>query len=424
MKVKFKFFCCLLLAAGLVACSQKEEPLVPEEEITPSTEETDGEFSYVFKVGNPETKTTFDTDHVAWNADDLVASYALTSLNKSTPVTIDGSGIPHITIRSSVALSAGDMVYAYYPHSSANNSKEADAVTLEIPRNQVSGSADAMPMVALPFELTGDVPKYTNQEVGTIRFLNLGSVVKLNIYSSNASYQGETIENVTFQAGTACAGTFTYDLTSVNASSPAAISGYTETDVVVTGNGASPITVGTEKANGGVFYFVVAPGTYSGTFKIRTNKAEYTYVSGSSREYKRAGLKPLNLDLASANWTPVIGGYDTSIDSPREFAAFLAGTDSGDTGDYTITADLDMTGYTITSASGFGGTLDGGDHSIKNLSSSVPMFATNAGTIQNLIIDASCTFTAGSKEFAPLVKIDNGGTYTQTKLNRLFLAVS
>ncbi|MBR3562540.1 MAG: endonuclease/exonuclease/phosphatase family protein [Bacteroidales bacterium] len=415
MKVKFKFFCCLLLAAGFVACSQKEEPLVPEEEITPSTEETDGEFSYVFKVGNPETKTSFDTDHVAWNADDLVASYALTSLNKSTPVTIDGSGIPHITIRSSVALSAGDMVYAYYPHSSANNSKEADAVTLEIPRNQVSGSADAMPMVALPFELTGDVPKYTNQEVGTIRFLNLGSVVKLNIYSSNASYQGETIENVTFQAGVACAGTFTYDLTTANASFPAAISGYTETDVVVTGNGASPITVGTNSSNGGVFYFVVAPGTYSGTFKIRTNKAEYTYVSGSSREYKRAGLKPLNLDLASANWTPVIGGYDTSIDSPREFAAFLAGTDSGDTGDYTITADLDMTGYTITSASGFGGTLDGGNHSIKNLSSSVPMFATNAGTIQNLIIDASCTFTAGSKEFAPLVKIDNGGTYTSVR---------
>ena len=74
MKVKFKFFCCLLLAAGLVACSQKEEPIVPEEEITPSTEETDGEFSYVFKVGNPETKTTFDTDHVAWNADDLMAA--------------------------------------------------------------------------------------------------------------------------------------------------------------------------------------------------------------------------------------------------------------------------------------------------------------------------------------------------------------
>ena len=406
MKTTFKFFACLLLAAGLLACSQKEAPLEREEE--------DGEFSYVFKVGDPETKTTFDTDHVAWSADDLVASYARTSLNKSTPVTIDGGGIPHITIRSSVALSTGDMVYAYYPHNSANNSKEATAVTLEIPRNQVSGSADAMPMVALPFELTDDVPSYTNQEVGTLRFLNLGSVVKLNIFSSNAAYQGETIENVTFQAGTACAGTFTYDLTTVDASSPAAISGYAETDVVVTGNGASPITVGTNSSDGGVFYLVVAPGSYSGTFKIRTNRADYTYVSDKSRTYNRAGLKPLNIDIASANWTPATS-YDTSIDSPREFAAFLAGTSASDTGDYTITADLDMTGYSITSASGFGGTLDGGDHSIKNLTSSVPLFATNSGTISNLIIDESCAFTAGSKEFAPLVKIDNGGTYTSVR---------
>ena len=406
MKTTFKFFACLLLAAGLLACSQKEAPLEREEE--------DGEFSYVFKVGDPETKTTFDTDHVAWSADDLVASYARTSLNKSTPVTIDGGGIPHITIRSSVALSTGDMVYAYYPHNSANNSKEATAVTLEIPRNQVSGSADAMPMVALPFELTDDVPSYTNQEVGTLRFLNLGSVVKLNIFSSNAAYQGETIENVTFQAGTACAGTFTYDLTTVDASSPAAISGYAETDVVVTGNGASPITVGTNSSDGGVFYLVVAPGSYSGTFKIRTNRADYTYVSDKSRTYNRAGLKPLNIDIASANWTPATS-YDTSIDSPREFAAFLAGTSASDTGDYTITADLDMTGYSITSASGFGGTLDGGDHSIKNLTSSVPLFATNSGTISNLILDESCAFTVSSTRFAPLVAEGTDGTYNSVR---------
>ena len=406
MKTTFKFFACLLLAAGLLACSQKEAPLEREEE--------DGEFSYVFKVGDPETKTTFDTNHVAWSADDLVASYARTSLNKSTPVTIDGGGIPHITIRSSVALSTGDMVYAYYPHNSANNSKEATAVTLEIPRNQVSGSADAMPMVALPFELTDDVPSYTNQEVGTLRFLNLGSVVKLNIFSSNAAYQGETIENVTFQAGTACAGTFTYDLTTVDASSPAAISGYAETDVVVTGNGASPITVGTNSSDGGVFYLVVAPGSYSGTFKIRTNRADYTYVSDKSRTYNRAGLKPLNIDIASANWTPATS-YDTSIDSPREFAAFLSGTSASDTGDYTITADLDMTGYSITSASGFGGTLDGGDHSIMNLSSNVPLFAKNGGTISNLIIDESCSFTVSSNNFAPLVAEGTDGTYNSVR---------
>lgn len=417
MKSKFRLLQYFLLSAAIVACGQKEEPLI---EVTPIVDEEsasqhEGEYAYTFSLASdPVTKSAFAADHVAWDADDLIASYASTSKNKSTPVEIDGQGKVTMTIRSSVALSAGDMVYAYAPYSSGNDSKDATAVTLEIPRNQVSGSAAAMPMVALPLELTADVEKYTNTEVGTIRFMNLGSVIKLNIYKSSGFAEGEKIENVTFQAGAACAGSFTYDLTTLNMESPAAISGYTAEDVVVCADGASPVTVGSSKDNGGVFYIVVAPGTYSGTYVIRTNAGDYTYVSSSSREYKRAGLKPLNLDLSSANWTPH-SGYDNSIDSPREFSEFLAGTSSSDTGTYNITADLDMTGYTITSASGFGGTLNGNDHSIKNLTSSVPLFATNSGTIQNLTLDGSCAFTAGSNTFAPLVAEDSHGTYTSVR---------
>ena len=416
MKTTFRFLNCILLAAALVACGQKEDPIVDEKPVVDEepTPQHEGDYTYTFNLASDQVKSDFATDHVAWEQDDLIASYASSSKNKSTPVEIDGQGKVTMTIRSSVALSAGDMVYAYAPYNSANSSKEADEVTLEIPRNQVSGSASAMPMVALPFELTGDVASYTNTEVGTLQFLNLGSVIKLNIYKSSGYSAGEKIENVTFQAGAACAGSFTYDLTTANAANPAAISGYTATDVVVSADGASPVTVGSSKENGGVFYMVVAPGTYGGTYVIRTNTGDYTYVSGSTREYKRAGLKPLNLDLASANWTPTTG-YDTSIDSPRELAEFLAGTSSSDTGSYTISADLDMTGYTITSASGFGGTLNGNDHSIKNLTSSVPLFATNSGTIQNLTLDASCAFTAGSNTFAPLVAEDSHGTYTSVR---------
>lgn len=414
MKTRLLFFALLSAGMAMMACSQKE--ILPEPEVleTQETESVDY-YYYTFNVSDAETKTSFGSNYVVWEENDLVGSFATTvssaaSINKSTPVTIDGSGV-HITIRSSVALSAGDMVYAYYPFSSGNNKKEANNVILEIPRNQVSGSADAMPMVSLPFELTGDVPTYTNTEVGTLRFMNLGSIIKLNIFSTSPAYQGETIENVTFQAGAACAGSFSYDLTAVNESSPEAITGYEATDVVVCGDGANPITVGTGTADGGVFYIIVAPGTYSGTFVIRTNKGNYTYVSSKSRTYDRASLKPLNIDLSSANWTPIIGGYDSSIDSSRELDAFLKGTSSGDTGSYTITADLDMTGYTITSASGFGGTLDGGNHKILNLSSSVPLFASNSGTIRDLILDESCSFTAGGCSFAPLVSVDNGGRY-------------
>ncbi|MBO4476674.1 MAG: endonuclease/exonuclease/phosphatase family protein [Bacteroidales bacterium] len=422
MKSRILIIPCLLAGMLFFACTQKEEPEpVPsgpqdqEETIEPGNS---GEYSYTFILkneGDEGTKSTFENNYVKWTTGDQIAAFASTSKNKYTDVEIDDvSGNVTMTIRSTVALSAGDMVYAYAPYNKVNNEAEATAITLEIPRNQVSGTAAAMPMAALPFELTGPVDKYTDTEVGTLQFMNLGSVIKLNIYKSSGFAAGEKIENVTFQAGAACAGSFTYNLTSVDADNMPAISGYTENDVVVSGNGASPVTVGNSKENGAVFYMVVAPGTYGGTYVIRTSTGDYTYVSGSSREYKRATIKPLNLDLSSANWTPVMGGYDNSIDSPRELAAFLAGTSSSDTGTYNITADLDMTGYTITSASGFGGTLNGNDHVISNITSSVPLFAEISGSVSNLTLDGTCAFTPAQTvtEFGALAALDNGGTYT------------
>ena len=409
MKAAFRFSAYWLLAVALVACGQKEEPFEP----APEPEE--GDYSYTFTLAQePAVKSVFTANHIAWEDGDDIGSYASTSVNKESPVSVNGStGEVTMTIRSSVALTAGDMVYAYSPHLAVNNSvDDPSAVTLEIPRNQVSGSAAAMPMVALPFELTMPVEKYTNTNVGTLQFMYLGSVVKLNIFKSNGYSAGEVIENVTFQAGAACAGSFTYDLTAVDPDNMPAISGYTGEDVLVYGDGTN-ITVGENANNGGVFYLVVAPGTYAGTLVVRTSKGDYTYHFSSSREYRRGGLKPLNIDLSGASWTP-FEGYDSSIDSPREFAAFLAGTSSSDTGSYTISADLDMTGYTLTSASGFGGTLNGNGHAIKNLTASVPLFATNAGTISNLNIDASCSFTPAPDciQFGALVGVDDGGTYS------------
>ncbi len=387
----------LLFAAALASCSQVDELTPPE-----------NEYAYTFRVADDAlTKASYGENHIVFEKDDLVASYASTSVNKSTPVEVAEDGEKIITIRSSVALQAGDKVYAYYPYSSANDKAEKTAVSMEIPRNQVSGDADAMPMVALPFTLTDVVNSDEATEVGTLEFLNLGSVIKLNIYSSDSKYQGETIENVTFIEEKPVAGSFTYDITSVDVENPAAISGYTETDVVVTGRA----TVGTSADDAGVFYMVVAPGKYKGKFVVRTNKADYTYDSSAKeREYSRATVKPLNINLASTNWL-ANDKYDTSIDSPREFAAFLKGTSADDTAEYTISADLDMTGYTITSASGFGGTLDGKGHSISNLISSVPLFTENKGTLSNITLDESCVFTAGSNVFAPFVKNDNAGTY-------------
>lgn len=103
------------------------------------------------------------------------------------------------------------------------------------------------------------------------------------------------------------------------------------------------------------------------------------------------------------------------ITTADQLVAWL-GSISEETTDVAILdADIDMSGKTITSASGFGGTFHGQDHVISNLTSGVPLFATNSGTIRNLVIDASCTFAAGSKEFAPLVNMDHGGTYISVR---------
>ena len=398
MKFKSYSMITLLFAAALASCS-------PVEEITPP----ENEFAYTFKVADDAvTKTTFGDDHIAFEKGDLVASYALTSVNMSSPVDVAENGEKIITVKSSVALKAGDKVYAYYPYNAVNDNASKTAVTLEIPRNQVSGDADAMPMVAVPFTLTDAVNSNETTEVGTLNFRNLGSIIKLSIYSTDSEFQGETIQGVTLE-DKPVAGSFTYDIVNMDVKDPEPFSGYAETSVTVSGNGI----VGTNEADGAVLYMVVAPGKYKGKFVVHTNMADYTYDSSSKeREYSRATVKPLNINLASTNWEAV-DKYDTSIDTPRELIAFLKGTSADDTAEYTISADLDMNGYTITSASGFGGTLDGGGFTISNLVSSVPMFAENSGTISNLNIDETCSFTPSVDcgQFGALVGLDNGGTY-------------
>lgn len=54
----------VFLAAAIVACTEKE--FYTPEEITSEEEGivSEGDFSYVFKVGSDATKTSFGTDHI------------------------------------------------------------------------------------------------------------------------------------------------------------------------------------------------------------------------------------------------------------------------------------------------------------------------------------------------------------------------
>lgn len=69
--------------------------------------------------------------------------------------------------------------------------------------------------------------------------------------------------------------------------------------------------------------------------------------------------------------------------------------------DITVTAPLPV-------GKGFSGTLEGNNHVIKGWKSSAPLFATNNGTIKDLVIDNSCSFTPEDLVFAPFVRENNG----------------
>lgn len=94
--------------------------------------------------------------------------------------------------------------------------------------------------------------------------------------------------------------------------------------------------------------------------------------------------------------TPVKPDFSPAITTAEQLSRFFSeiAEQAGETDVYTIENDIDMTGYDIVSAKSFVGTLNGKNHSIKNWSNGgEPLFRVNAGTIQNLVIDASCNLT-------------------------------
>lgn len=102
----------------------------------------------------------------------------------------------------------------------------------------------------------------------------------------------------------------------------------------------------------------------------------------------------------------------TLIETGAQLVSWLGSINNGYTDVAALANDIDMQGLTITSASGFAGTLEGQGFAIKNLVSSVPLFAENSGAIKNLTLDESCAFTPSTKVFGALVAMDNGGSYT------------
>jgi len=304
MKKHFLFSSFICAAALLISCSK--EPADNLEVNTPAKDT----FEYVFRISDAEdsefTKTTLDGSTVKWESDDKIGIFANGTTNAFGKITtLNPVEFP---IYLKAALSADDMVYAYYPFSDANKSASASSINLEIPAVQ-TGDFDAMPQVALPYKTTVEMATGTTN-TGELRFCNLGSVIRFFVYSSTGAYKNETVKTITFTPNKSAAGTFTFKLDDVDYAdqSTLAISGYSEPSVTLT---TSP-SIGTTSSNAGTTEMVIAPDTYYGTIVLRTDVAKYTYTIAETNKitFSRSKIKKIGLDLESATCTRVINSYE------------------------------------------------------------------------------------------------------------------
>ena len=291
MKKIWKYMIVALAGLSLLACNKEKD--LPEEEI-PSVDK----YTYTIAITG-DTRAHFNDDHMTWDEGDLIGWF----INDEAP---DCSEINYnenprsFDVTSSNALPANSTVYAYAPFYTFyfDDNPTKTAAPLSIPVNQDGLIYDAMPMVSLPIVIADAKEAKANTPVAEASFINLGAVIEYNVYTTNSSYNAEKIESISFASDSNIAGDFTVDLTSVSASSIPAPSGLTRNTVISTL--ATATTVGGSKADGVKVYQVVAPGTWSGTVTVTTDAAVYEYTI-TSKEFNRAKIRTLNVDLGSEN---------------------------------------------------------------------------------------------------------------------------
>lgn len=107
------------------------------------------------------------------------------------------------------------------------------------------------------------------------------------------------------------------------------------------------------------------------------------YKGETASEYTTATVTT----LPPSGFKPQMATADAFIEFLTSEAPGAAGTN-----EYTLEADIDLSGKTVPMAESFKGVLDGKGHTIKGIQSGSPLFATLSGTVKNLVIDASCKF--------------------------------
>ena len=171
------------------------------------------------------------------------------------------------------------------------------------------------------------------------------------------------------------------------------------TEITLSGIGASTVTA---KVPGNGTYAVAVEAMKAEGLAVLAKKGENWYLkSGSTKVDLKVGD---GLELGTVD----DGEKAAVISNAEELAAFTAGEDTS----AVLTSDIDMSSVSL-SAKNVRGTFEGLGHSLKNWSATKPLLDTLYGTMRNVMIDKTCSYTpaAAGKNAFLIGVVYNGAVY-------------
>ena len=282
-------------------------------------------YTYRFAVVNeelPSVKSDMSNDHLVFETGDYLG-FSLEQADKivdaqRTPIQTTNPR-PIFGFTTNHQMKAGDRIYVVSPRVLPKdegtdrrepvNADPMQSITIPLVQTHKGGKFDgtAMPMVSVPFTFTEDMLVGADNQLQEVKFLNLGALLDFRVFSTDGTYQGEIVRDVIFEADKNIVGEFKINVQNVNPDDKTTLA--IDLTPRAEGDFATPLTnvartesdavVGASKDNSGSVRMVVAPGTYTGKVKVRTDKAYYVF-NLSERTFKRNGIYPLGLNLNNA----------------------------------------------------------------------------------------------------------------------------
>lgn len=284
-------------------------------------------YTYRFAVVNeelPSVKSDMSNDHLVFETGDylgfsLEKDGQIVDAQRTTIQTTEPRPIFGFT--TNLEMKAGDRIYVVSPRvlkidvgtdrREPVNADPMQSITIPLVQTHKGGKFDgaAMPMVSVPFTFTKDMLVGEDNQLQEVKFLNLGALLDFRVFSTDGKYQNEIVRDVIFEADKNIVGEFKINVQNVNPDDEKTLA-IDLTSARAEGDFVAPLTnvartesdakVGADKDHSGSVRMVVAPGTYIGKVKVRTDKAYYVFNLSTARTFDRNGIYPLGLNLAKA----------------------------------------------------------------------------------------------------------------------------